>query len=222
MMKKELQGLKTGLLKIIVYSLVLVLVAELIRRDAINSLGQESKFDESSMTELTQSLVLIISAGVYLFAFIKFDTFKPLSLSLFAFTFASFIREQDSFMDDYVFDGAWQTAVFIVFAIVLYYIIRHFKGFLHSLDLYIPSASFGIFITGFLTTYVFSRLYGRTVFWKAVMEDNYIRSVKNASEECIELLGYSILIISAFEFYLLVKNNLKEPPKVASAGPVNI
>jgi hypothetical protein len=37
------------------------------------------------------------------------------------------------------------------------------------------------------------------------MEERYFRSVKNAAEECIELLGYGLLLAAAAEFYLLAK-----------------
>jgi hypothetical protein len=63
----------------------------------------------------------------------------------------------------------------------------------------------GLLLAGFLITFIFSRLFGKTSFWQTLMGERYFRSVKNAAEECIELLGYGLLLAAAAEFYLLAK-----------------
>jgi hypothetical protein len=42
------------------------------------------------------------------------------------------------------------------------------------------------------------------------MEDSYTRDAKNAGEECIELLGYTFLLISAIEFLIDVYHRKKK------------
>ena len=36
----------------------------------------------------------------------------------------------------------------------------------------------------------------------AVMETQYVRDVKNVSEESLELFGYALILIASVEFYL--------------------
>ncbi|MBE9586017.1 hypothetical protein IM792_16310 [Mucilaginibacter sp. JRF] len=204
-MKANFTGIKSGFLRLIIYGLLIFGVAEFIRWDATLVHGQESKFGEDSFTELGQSILLLIAAGVYISIFIKHPKFKAIAFFLFSFAMASFIREQDSYLDENIFDGAWQVGVFSLFGIMVYYLWRNWQQFLDNINVFVNTPAFGVFITGFLTTYVFSRLYGRGKFWQEVMEDRYFRAVKNASEECIELFGYTILAIASVEFLLFVK-----------------
>jgi hypothetical protein len=52
---------------------------------------------------------------------------------------------------------------------------------------------------------VFSRLFGEANFWKLVMQDGYMRVVKNTVEEGIELLCYALMAISAVSCQLYLK-----------------
>ncbi|WP_027962458.1 hypothetical protein [Halomonas halodenitrificans] len=56
-----------------------------------------------------------------------------------------------------------------------------------------------------MTTYVFSRLYGRGDFWEAVLQENYVRDFKSGAEEVVELFGYALLLIAVIEFVLLAR-----------------
>ncbi|GAA4901742.1 hypothetical protein [Mucilaginibacter defluvii] len=204
-MEANFAGIKSGFFRLIIYGALVFGVAEFIRWDAMLVHGQESKFGEDSYTEFAQSALLLAAAGIYISVSAKYKQFKALAFFLFSFAMASFIREQDSLLDDHIFDGAWQTGVFSLFAFMVFYLWRHWHQFLQNVALFVHTQAFGVFITGFLTTYVFSRLYGRGKFWQEIMEDRYLRAVKNASEECTELFGYTILAIAAVEFYLFVK-----------------
>ena len=91
-------------------------------------------------------------------------------------------------------------------------VIKNFSVFLQQLASYLATASFGLFLMGMLTTYVFSRLFGRTEFWEAVMEEKYFRSVKNTAEECLELYGYMVLLIGVIELLILAKRTPRARP----------
>ena len=57
---------------------------------------------------------------------------------------------------------------------------------------------------------VFSRLMGRSKFWRLLYEEENYRLAKAATEEGIELLGDTLMLISALEFllyYLAVKRH---------------
>ncbi|RYY37460.1 MAG: hypothetical protein EOP46_02665 [Sphingobacteriaceae bacterium] len=205
-MKHDFSGLKAGALRILVYGILIYLLADVIRWDAgAKVTAEEAKVSEASFTEALQSVFLAISAGLYLWVFIRYVSLKPIAFFLFSFTLASFIREQDSWLDERIFDDAWQIGVFSLLAVLLYYLWKHGTQFMHNVSLYVNSLPFGLILSGFLTTYIFSRLYGRTRFWEEVMEERYFRTVKNVSEESIELLGYFMLVIAAIEFVVCAK-----------------
>ncbi|RVU00054.1 hypothetical protein EOD41_13925 [Mucilaginibacter limnophilus] len=210
-MTHDLSGLKSGLLRIIIYGVFIYGLAEVIRWDAAAKVTiNEAKVSEASFTEFLQSIFLAISAALYLGVFFKYEQLKPLAFFLFSFALASFIREQDSWLDERVFNNAWQVGVFSLLAVLLYYLWRNGTRFLQTVSLYVNSLPFGLMLAGFLTTYIFSRLYGRTKFWEEVMEERYFRTVKNVSEESIELLGYFILVIAAIEFFLCAKHYVRK------------
>ncbi len=47
------------------------------------------------------------------------------------------------------------------------------------------------------TLLVFSRLFGMGEMWQGLMQENYMRGVKNTAEEGVELLSYSLIVFSA-------------------------
>jgi hypothetical protein len=161
-----------------------------------------SKFSEQSFTEYLQATFLLSSSLILLYILLTSKNIKYTSLLLFGLTCTSLIRESDVFFDS-IFIGAWQIPAFAVLGIVIFVLYRHFFQLVKELAYYLSSLSFGLFIGGFLTTYVFSRLFGRKKFWYAVMEDQYLRIVKNAAEEGVELFGYLILLFAVIEMFIL-------------------
>lgn len=79
------------------------------------------------------------------------------------------------------------------------------QRFVSEFITYSNSFSFGLFASGFLVTYVFSRLYGRSEMWIAILGDHYQRTFKDAAEEITELLGYSLILIAVIELVLLAR-----------------
>ena len=64
-------------------------------------------------------------------------------------------------------------------------------------------------MSGFITLFVFSRMFGRKVLWKAIMDDKFLRVVKDAAEECTELFGYLLIVFAAIEYYYAFKKKEK-------------
>lgn len=165
----------------------------------------DTRFSESGFTELAQTTLLAVASALLLYVLLGLRELRLVALLMFGFLFASLIREQDALLDTHVFDGAWQVLVSLTVLPVLFVIIRHRRDFVNEFTAYGNSFSFGLFAAGFLTTYVFSRLYGRGDFWKAILQENYLRAFKNAAEEVVELFGYAVLLIAVIEFTLLAR-----------------
>ena len=165
----------------------------------------EDRFSERGFTELAQTGLLALTTLLLLYARIGLRELPHVSLLLLAFVASSLIREQDALLDARVFDGAWQLLVTAIILPSLYRVIRHRRAFAAQFAAYANTLSFGLFAAGFLTTYVFSRLYGRQDFWRAVLQENYVRDFKSTAEEVVELFGYALILIAMIELVLLAR-----------------
>nr|WP_228577743.1 hypothetical protein [Halomonas sp.] len=165
----------------------------------------EGRFSELGFTELAQSVLLLMSAMLLLYVRQVLRVWPTITLLMFAFVFSSFIREQDYWLDTWVARHTWKVLVALVIVPCLYWVIMERRRFIEEFAWYGNSFSFGLFAAGVLVTHVFSRLYGRQSFWMAVLEENYVRTFKNAAEEVVELLGYGLILIAVIEFVLLAR-----------------
>lgn len=161
------------------------------------------RFSELGFTEFAQTLTLASCCGLLLYIRQVLKVFPNVTLLLFAFIAASLVREQDYFLDVYVADNSWKVIVALIILPSLGWVIYQRRRFLDELSHYSNTFSFGLFAGGVLTTYVFSRLYGRQVFWRAVLENDYVRIFKDVAEEVVELLGYSLILFAIIELVLL-------------------
>lgn len=160
------------------------------------------KFSESSLTEYFQEGSFFLTVLLFSFYALKRKATTALSIIIGGFFLMAFIREFDAVLDQYVFDGAWQTLAFSVLALIFFSIYKNWKVLGKQIVSFMISYPFGIMITGMMVTFVYSRLFGESIMWQSVMEDGYNRSVKNAAEESIELLGDTIVLFSAIEYGL--------------------
>jgi hypothetical protein len=171
-------------------------------------MGAASEYSEYSTTEFLESGLAILGALILLLvARIQADL-KPVSAMLAALFCMMFIREADFFLDEQVFDGAWQLLVLAVLVFITFYLWKQNGSISESIKAFARQPSAGIFLSGFLALFVFSRLFGRESFWQAVMGEGYMRVVKNIAEEGTEVLGYGLLTIAAME--LLVASLLSD------------
>lgn len=196
-------GFRTTLIKGILYALGIGAIAQGAFLEALYL--PEMRFSEIGFTELTQTMTLALSCALLLYVRHTLKVWPTVTLLLLAFLGASLVREQDALLDRFVADGAWQIIVTIIVVPSLIWVIMHRRRFLDEFVHYSNSFSFGLFTAGVLTTYIFSRLYGRQEFWRAVLEDNYSGTFKSVAEEVVELLGYSLTLIAMIELMLLAR-----------------
>ncbi|MFG6159355.1 hypothetical protein ACGTNG_11180 [Halomonas sp. 1390] len=186
--------------------LYIALIGLLMQGVMLEALGLEGqRFSERGFVEPAQSLLLAASAGLALYVRLISPRLTHVSLLLLALPLASLIREQDAWLDAWVFDGAWQTLVALLVLPILFAVIRGRHAFAREFARYANSFSFGLFAAGFLTTYVYSRLFGRSEMWQAILGDAYLRTFKDAAEEVTELFGYTLLFFAMIELVLLVR-----------------
>lgn len=171
------------------------------------------KFDSShfGFSELMQNLMLSLSVVFTLFARAKWPVFRNGCLLLALFLLASMARQNHLRFEDMVGTKAlWKAIVAALAVYALYTLIRNWKAFLQELNVYAGSYSFGLLMAGVLTTYVFSRLFGRQVLWMDVMGEHYIRIVKNLAEETTESIGYMLICMGTLELCLLTRRLFRQ------------
>ena len=199
-MKKLLtDSLSSFLTRYFIYALFLVALTYLILWDASIERVNNS-FSENSITEILQELFLFLIIVLFFQHAVTDKLSRIYSLIMADLFMCALIREFDSVMDNHIFDGAWQLSVTAICIAVTVLGIRHSSELIHTLHSVTMHRSFGIMASGILTVMVFSRLFGQQTLWMEIMGDVFMRSVKNAAEEGVELFGYYLCLVGTAEY----------------------
>jgi len=183
---------------------------------------------EDSLIEITQEVLLLISSLLLIGFSSKAKNFKIFNLTLSGFLGVHFVREFDFWLNTQLFDKAWQVISLVIVIVVLVMVIRNCKKLILEIASISKTYGFAFFFSGLVILHVFSRLYGRKLIWidllrdthdKYVISENgekivelrdFMRPVKDASEESIELLAYSIMLIGVVEMIIFgIKSSRK-------------
>lgn len=149
------------------------------------------KFTELGFVELSQSLFLLIASGLYILAAKKSHSTFYILVS--GFLACMLIREQDYFLGHKWFYFALTAAmIFIIYGF------RHgYSRVLTDISRGVIQNSFCWLFAGAIVVLVFSRLFGMNFFWHTVLGNGYSYAIKQASEETLELWGYTLIMTSA-------------------------
>lgn len=150
---------------------------------------------ETSFTESLQSLLLIfIAVNFYLIS--KHQNYHHGAILITSFFIVMFIRESDYYLDT-IYHGFWALpSVLVTVAACVYY--YHGKG-KQSLLSILNHPHMTKVVAGVILLIVFSRSFGTGSFWQDVMQEHYIRNVKNIAQEGIELLCYFLIAVGAYD-----------------------
>ncbi len=182
-------------IRVIVYSLLIFGIAEGIFYDAGHPIGV-SYFSENTFTEIAQEIILFILFLSYLFLGFKWREIQPISNIVSLFFLISFFREFNFLALNWIYPAL------IVLVILGWLVVRDFKKIKAATIKFFSVPASSWFFSGFLVTYIFSRLLGRSKFWKLMYHDENYRLAKAATEEGIELLGDTLMLIGAIEFVI--------------------
>ncbi len=159
----------------------------------IDAVVLKNGVSEGSLTETMQEwLLMFATLGALRRAW--HDTgqrgFALLLAGLFG---AMFFRELDGFLDDIIFHGSWKLFVVPWLIISVLLALRYGKTIFSGAADFVRSRPYIIITTGLLIVLVFSRILGHKSIWLALQEAPPLRTVKNAVEEGVELLGYFLI-----------------------------
>ena len=187
------------LLRGFIYLLAAIFLGELVQSELLLD-SDRKPFTESGYVQLIQSFFLLIVIVLLFLNVYRADQYQHLSVCMGLFFVGLLIRENDQPLELFLPHGSWKFIVVIPLVVFIAYFWKYRKQVTDQLIAYSNTASFGILLSGFVTL-VFSRLFGRNIFWHELMGDNYLRAVKNAAEESVELLGLGLILIAIVEFF---------------------
>ncbi len=197
-MNDSLKYLLSFTLRVILYAALMVLLYGIFMIDARVETAT-GKFGENSMTEIMQEIILFLLGLIFLAASRLNKGMSPVTRLISLFFFMAFIREFNNQID------FWFYLVLPLLLLFAWLAIRDRKRLMTAAHQFLEMPVTAYFVTGFLVTFIFSRLFGKTSLWTALLGDHYHRWAKNAAEEGIELLGYALFFIAGIEIlvYLL-------------------
>jgi hypothetical protein len=194
-MKESVKFVLLFTVRIILYAALMVILNFVYIHDAAH-ITSTGKFGENSWTEIMQESILFIT-GLIFIAIGRYDKELNTVTNLASiFFFMALIRE----FNNQITYWPWLEIPLIILFLGLTYYNR--TKFISSILRILNHRALAWLVIGFLVTFVFSRLFGRTVFWQQLLENDYNRWAKNAAEEGIELLGYSFLFIGGVELFI--------------------
>lgn len=113
-----------------------------------------------------------------------------------AFFACVLVRELDA-MWDLVFDGLWQVLVTAIALPAVIWAVRDLPATLAGARRFLMTRQGATMAAGLAVVLVFSRLFGMGAIWGQFVDLDAARVIKNAIEECTELLGYSFILVAS-------------------------
>lgn len=174
-------------------ALLLAASAFVIRMDVIYN---QSGIGENSLVEHLQETYMFIVAVLFAGVGLKQRYQRGFAVLVSAFFSIVFIRELDSVFDQ-ISHGLWKYPAWLIATVAIINALSHKETTFKPLINYTKHRSFGMMLAGMATLLVFARIYGMGDLWQSIMQDDYIRPVKNLAEEGVELLAYSLVLFAA-------------------------
>ena len=150
---------------------------------------------ETSLTEIMQEIILLVIVILYA-SLIRIPELRNSSVLLAGFFACMLVRELD-FAFDLIRQGFWIWIALVVAIVSVAVAATNIRGALAGLKGFFTHPSYGLVCAGLLNVLVFSRLMGMGALWHTLLQDDFVRTVKNAVEEGSELFGYALCLLGA-------------------------
>lgn len=217
--KKSIMNLSTdqriiinSMLEFIFYSMATIFTLITLMLDVI---WLENNINESSMTEIEQELALFIITLIFLRLAYLYQNQRNVHILIAGFFACMLIREFDVFLD-LISHGSW---VYIASSVAIIAVIATFrqpKLTMRQLAEYTRQPHYGFMMSGLICVLIFSRIFGMKLLWQNVLDDQYMRIVKNIAGEGLELFGYTLCFISTLlyrKYFIRSQQNQNEADK---------
>ncbi len=168
---------------------------------------------EYSPIELIQPMILALSGLLMAWVAWFCPTQRPLAIALGGLSLACFLREMDYVLDLLFVDRLWQALIAVAGALVIAYLYRHWKRLTIAFARAWPSPGLTLFFSASLILFCIVHFVGHEPMWQSLLGDDYVRLVKLAVEEFIELIGYLLWLIASIEYTYQARAIAFQPPE---------
>lgn len=190
----------------IIFLIIAVAAAVLCLHVDVNIMN--NGLSETSLTEVVQESILLLIVVIHFIRVRKSSVQRQCNVLIAGFFLAMLIRELDGIFD-LIHHGSWVWFALLSSIVSIGYVLRTPSLVAKQLVDYARTPSYGLMVAGLATVLIFSRLFGMSVLWHDILQEGYVRVVKNMVEEGVELFGY-ILCLAATVNLLHVKQRDEE------------
>lgn len=156
---------------------------------------------ESSLTELIQEILLLLSTLVFWRTAWKMPQWRGMSILVAGFMTCMLIRELDEPLDN-IMNGFWFYPAFLAAVAAIYLAIRNLETLLSPMSEFINTRAYVFILVGMVILLAFSRVFGSgTLLWTDILGSEYDFLFKSVLQEGLELLGYAFIFYGSFAFY---------------------
>jgi hypothetical protein len=191
--------MKHLLIRALVYLALITVVSQALFHEA-TTLDHYSMFSEWGHAEPLQSLTLFLCAVLLAIKCRLSPRNRELAVCMGLVFLAMLVRENDQHFEIMFPHGFWKFPAGMLLLLLGAYAWQFREALSEQMERFTRSLPFGLMMSGFLSM-VFSRLFGRTEQWQAILGDGYIRAAKNAVEEGFEFFALSLLLIGIIEWF---------------------
>lgn len=196
-MNKDLKTVLAAAGRFFAYCLLAAVPVLLLRHDLGvigNTLGEDSYVERAQAVFLLASTLSFVALAVRR---LEDRRFAVLAAAFFA---CMLIREQDALLDGLLFHGAWKYLTTPLALGALVWAACDWRSTLSGLARFVSSRAGAVMVLALVLVLSWSRLFGMTGIWTAVLGDGYVRVVKNVVEETSELLGYTFILAASLRY----------------------
>lgn len=154
---------------------------------------------EDSFTEAAQTFTLILIIATFIYIVAKHEDKRPFTYMALGLFISMLFREHDFILNN-IMNNLWELCVTLTVIVVITLSRRTGRPFAPVFAEFLRSSSGRLMAMAIILLVVHSRLFGMGILWTTILEDGYVRTVKNAMEEGTELLAY-IMIFYASQVY---------------------
>ena len=170
----------------------------------------DGAYQTTNLTELPQELMLLLASGLLLYAARHPGVGRHLLRASGVFGLICLVREYDNDMAFIAGNDTWLFPAGLLAVYLVYYLWKHFRTVIRDAEALGDTFGFGVWSTGWVLLMVFSRLWGRNDIWRAIMADDFDRTVSRVNEEGLELMCYALILYGTIELISAVNHGRLE------------
>jgi len=155
---------------------------------------------EYSPVEIIQLGILVVCGLLYAWVAMNCPSQRPIAFMFGGLALIFAVRELDYFLDRYIADNFWQVLIGTAASLLIAYTWRQRRRFRIAWLRLWPSPGLTLLFAGATINFAFVQFVGHEPFWQALLGSDYVRTVKVAVEEFIELSGYFLWMIGTIEY----------------------